>query len=78
MAGCPCAIEVTAVLLAAVDETARQTGIPIHERGNKMGAKKTAAKVLAESREPMRAKEIVEQMTAKRYGEGEKERPPFV
>ena len=43
-----------------------------------MGAKKTAAKVLAESREPMRAKEIVEQMTAKRYGEGEKERPPFV
>ena len=40
---------------------------PAKKSGKKMSGLDAAAKVLAESREPMRAKEIVERMEAKGY-----------
>jgi hypothetical protein len=110
MAGCPLAVEVTGVLLAAAAETAGRNRTSYYERGITMAAKKTttkkttarkqtsekrasskkpaakkapakaakktkdkmsgldaAAKVLAEAGEPMRCKEIVDTMIAKRY-----------
>jgi len=51
---------------AAGKTTAAKKTTP-KKAGKKMSGLDAAAKVLAESKEPLRAKEIVEQMQAKRY-----------
>ncbi len=75
MAGCPRRIEVTPVLLAAVAETAGQTRIPIHERGNMMAAKKTTTKKTNSQKKAPAKKASTKKPTAKKAPTKAKKKP---